>query len=865
MDLSNKTTYEIPLSLGVSADTPKQGLYETGIPVPQGFAHNISQFNLECDDEPFDCAAIIVSRWYDQSIKWIHISFFTTQDQNSSYVLVINKLRTLGPKSSSELSVIDKNESINIQNEHFTCILNKQRLSMQFETAGEQSYFGKGPNQTIELTDSDNKKLGCYVESVNILPFHNLVDGTCISSKLSIKGQYQTEDSSTFADFDANITFYNTQSIIKYEFTIHNSNAALHPNGQWDLGDPNSIYIGSLNFVFKNIDNKQLDYQTECSTAWTSFTGKNTSIEQSSSGGENWLSPVHVDSQNSVQHTCKGYQHEVDGNPFDIGERATPTIVAKNNISLSLEQFWQNFPKAIYLSKNKIEVSLFPKSKNTCHELQAGEKKTHTLWIGTKGQNDELKWVHQTRQISIPSNWVASNTSLFALSQTPSADLISKLIANGLTSTNNFFEKREAIDEFGWRNFGDIYADHETAGYKGDGIFVSHYNNQYDPIFGFLRQYLLTGDSRWFELADDLTKHVKDIDIYHTHLDKNEYNGGLFWHTDHYLEAFTSSHRSYSKHQSSGAYQDHAGGGGPGGQHCYTTGLQLHYCMTGNESSKQAVLTLSRWITFVYEGSNTCLELLLAFKNRNVEGLKNHFTGQYPLDRGTANYIIAILDSYELTQEDKYLKQVETILTNTMHPNEDLTNRNLHDIENTWFYTVLLQALCRYLDVKQSKQELDDTFYYCRDCLLNFADWMLNHEYPYLDKPEILEYPNDTWTAQDLRKAHVFAGAYYYSDDKNPEYLAKAKFFEQYVANKLNSSQTKTYTRILVLLMQNHGAVDFYQERDQATTFAQRRNTWPTAQYQKTTLTMGCFKVLCKRLINISLKNELDWLKKRMA
>ncbi|MFQ3198184.1 MAG: hypothetical protein ACI81A_001905 [Paraglaciecola sp.] len=41
-----------------------------------------------------------------------------------------------------------------------------------------------------------------------------------------------------------------------------------------------------------------------------------------------------------------------------------------------------------------------------------------------------------------------------------------------------------------------------------------------------------------------------------------EYNGGLFWHTDHYLQAFTSSHRSYSKSQASDAYQDHAGGGG---------------------------------------------------------------------------------------------------------------------------------------------------------------------------------------------------------------------------------------------------------------------------------------------------------------
>jgi hypothetical protein len=319
-----------------------------------------------------------------------------------------------------------------------------------------------------------------------------------------------------------------------------------------------------------------------------------------------------------VPHTVNGYRETVKDEPVKTGQRAIPSVVAQNNVSFTVENFWQNFPKSIYLSNDNIKLSLFPKLQNNSHELQAGEKKTHTIWLGANGHNNELEWVNHTRQISVAPSWIQSSKTVSTFSLPDSKNLIPSLIANGLTDRNNFFSKRETLDEFGWRNFGDIYADHETAGYEGDEIFVSHYNNQYDPIYGFLKQYLLTGDPSWFELADDLAKHVKDIDIYHTHLDKNEYNGGLFWHTDHYLQAFTSSHRSYSKHQSSDAYQDHAGGGGPGGQHCYTTGLKLHYWMTGSESSKQAVLTLSHWITNVFVCSETCLELILAFKNRNV-------------------------------------------------------------------------------------------------------------------------------------------------------------------------------------------------------------------------------------------------------
>ena len=82
------------------------------------------------------------------------------------------------------------------------------------------------------------------------------------------------------------------------------------------------------------------------------------------------------------------------------------------------------------------------------------------------------------------------------------------IFQDSLTGKNNFYQKREIVDEYGWRNFGDIYADHETDGYEGDDLFVSHYNNQYDPIFGFLRQFALSGNAQWFDLANDLAHHV---------------------------------------------------------------------------------------------------------------------------------------------------------------------------------------------------------------------------------------------------------------------------------------------------------------------------------------------------------------------
>ena len=73
---------------------------------------------------------------------------------------------------------------------------------------------------------------------------------------------------------------------------------------------------------------------------------------------------------------------------------------------------------------------------------------------------------------------------------------------------------------------------------------------------------------------NELTGHVIDIDIYHTDEDKSAYNHGLFWHTYHYLDADTGTHRSYPK---MGRIPPHGTPvpGGPANEQNYATGLLL--------------------------------------------------------------------------------------------------------------------------------------------------------------------------------------------------------------------------------------------------------------------------------------------------
>src|SRR5207302_2567488 len=277
--------------------------------------------------------------------------------------------------------------------------------------------------------------------------------------------------------------------------------------------------------------------------------------------------------------------------------------------------------------------------------------------------------------------------------------------------------------------------------------------------------------------------------------DKSAYNHALFWHTYHYVDAGTSTHRSYPK-------RPNVGGGGPSAEHNYPAGLLLHYFLTGDAQSRETAVGLAQWVVDMDDGRRS----LFRWLDRGDTGLAS-MTGS-PLyhgpGRGAANSIVALLTGHRATGDAKFLLKAEQLIRRCIHPRDDIGERNLLDAERRWFYTVFLQALGKYLDYKIELQSLDAMYQYARTSLLQYADWMVDHEYPYLDKPEILEYPTETWAAQDMRKSEIFLyAAMYGAAGERARFLERADFFFDASVTTLLHSPTHTLTRPLVLLMTN--------------------------------------------------------------
>jgi hypothetical protein len=576
--------------------------------------------------------------------------------------------------------------------------------------------------------------------------------------------------------------------------TVRNPSRAAHPGGIWELGDAGSVLLKELSVILPAAAKPDTRLALSVEPDAHAEGSRSVAVYQESSGGEHWQSPNHRTRTGVVPFRFRGYRSEVDGVETS-GLRASPTALISAGpfvLGAAVPYFWQNFPRALDATPSRLRVAFFPPQAPDLHELQGGEQKTHECYLcfaPDRVSAVALDWCCTRAVLHATPAWCAQSAAIPNLPTAEDEDTSYRRLAGATLDGNDTFEhKRERADEYGWRHFGDIYGDHEAV--KSTTPLMSHFNNQYDPIAGFMYQFLRTGDRRWWDHCTELCGHVIDIDLYHTDEDKSAYNHGLFWHTIHYIDAGKATHRSYP----SGTV-----GGGPSAEQNYTTGLMLYYFATGDTPARDAAVGLARFVIAMDDGSRTPFRYL-ASGYTGVASASRTFEYHGP-GRGSANSLNALIDGHRLTGDQLFLEKAEQLIRRCTHPRQDIGALALLDTENRWFYTMYLQALGKYLHWKIERGELDAMYAYGRDVLLHFARWMAEHERPYLERPERLEFPTETWAAQDIRKSEVFDyAARHASGDDTARFTERAEFFFRYSIDTLTTMPTRTLARPVVLM-----------------------------------------------------------------
>ena len=776
-----------------------------GVPFPRGLLDRASRLALyNPEGVAVGLQARPSARWPDGSIQWALLDFLAESPPagETEWRLIIGEETERAPsRPPGEIAVEETAEALIVETGAARFRLDRRRLGPinQVEIGGERIL--DDALVSAVLTDSNGRIRSPRIERIRV------EERGPVRATIRFEGSFQGRGRP--CRFEARVSLFAGTALARVELTIHNPRRARHRGGLWDLGDPNSLFFRDLSLAIG------LGTAGPLEVRWSEAPGQpvrrsgppSLEIHQESSGGANWNSRNHVNRNGEVPLRFRGYRATADGRERR-GDRASPIVELRSSsarVAAAVPEFWQQFPKAITADDRVLRVHLFPSQSADVFELQGGERKTHAVWLdfGAGGPPasaiDSLDWVHRPALVRCSPQWCVDAEVVPILPPVSEvvATPLDEYLAPFLDRPNDLDARREVVDEYGWRHHGELHADHEAAYYNGPAPIISHYNNQYDAILGLLTQYLRSGDSRWFRWADALARHVMDIDVYQTAKDKSAYSGGLFWHTDHYRDAATATHRGYSKANKRDPRHNY--GGGPSSEHNYAAGLALFHHLTGSRRARETVTGLADWVIAMDDGSATVFGLVDDGPTGLASQTALSFHGP---GRGCGNSINTLLDAWLLTEDQRYLDFAEHLIRRAVHPRMNIDEFDLLEVEARWSYTVFVVALSRYLALKRRRGALDPMFAYARACLTALAVWMVENERPYLDAPEKLRYPTETWAAQDLRKANaVRLAAEWVDEPLRGRFLAWGEAFADRAWNDLLGFESRHVIRAMAVVM----------------------------------------------------------------
>jgi len=766
--------------------------------------------------------AKVLERWPNRSLKWVLVESMVDLEAGAQEQIFVD--------------VRSEEEASSIPERGLTLVEEGDRLTVD---TGKAVFILSCSDQLIDAVEYESRPLHlANTPQINLLdqagerfsikqPELQVEEKGPISCTLLKKVKLSGSRSGRQCNLTIRYRFYAGSGLVRMDVLLHNPAAARHLGGLWDLGDKGSVFFQDFTLRFGlHTPCTGIGYKIEQEGPVSFEELGSLLLHQNSSGRKNWNSPNHIDKDGEKTVSLAGYRftaETVDGDMTQIeGRAASPWIcmeTASSRLAVAVDKFWQNFPKSLRVEQNQLDVGLFPHEQERLFELQGGEQKRHTVWFefGSNAEKSTIEQVLKPLQYHIDPSWIEHTgaVSAFTAQETVQLKKHNEYINNIIKGHHSFFEKRDVIDEYGWRNYGDIYADHEAVKHTGPDPFISHYNNQYDFIYGAFLQFLRSGDRRWWRLATPAAHHMIDIDIYRTREDKAAYNGGLFWHTDHYQPANTATHRAYSRsNKSDGPY-----GGGTSNEHIYTSGLCLYYYLTGDVEAKEAVITLADYVVAMDDGKRS----LFCLFSEGATGLASQTveSGYHHPGRGAGNSINCLIDAYRLSGDRSYFEKAEELIRRCIHPADEVADLDLDEPECRWSYLVFLQVLGKYLSYKLELGEQDYVYYYARDSLLTYAHWMSEHEVPYNDVLDKVLIPTETWPAQDIRKAHVFfLAAAYVQQDLRQRYRDKATFFLERSLEDVLLYDTAFLARPLVLHCVYGTAVSYYMQVNPVVAYA---------------------------------------------
>ena len=446
----------LPLMVDELAGWPRSEEPVTvGVPLPIGAAHHLDRWTL-LDEQghqlPLQWTAL--ARWPDGSLKWVLVDTLISAPANGSRVLRLDRDRPLPDPGTQQLApgltVEHQQEGLCAHTGLLTAAVS-HRASDRFARlgAGENGSAESGIGLRLTLSDADRVLFDVSPTSVT---------AACrgpVRTTFTIRGRL-----GPVLQVVLRLSVWAGSELVRLDVTVRNPQRAQHAGGLWDLGDPGSYLFSDLSLhavVPPDATQPRLRWTDEAAGQLVEQQTGQVEIYQDSSGGERWCATTHVNRYNKMPLTFRGYQVRTSDGLARTGNRASPSVwhlSEKARVGATVREFWQNFPKAVAATSDGLRIRLWPAPSRELHELQGGEQKTHSVWLSL-GPPTNLGWVQRPLLAHCsPEHYVRSGAfpHLVEWDQDRNRELCD-LVKVAIDPEQGLAQRRELIDQFGWRHF----------------------------------------------------------------------------------------------------------------------------------------------------------------------------------------------------------------------------------------------------------------------------------------------------------------------------------------------------------------------------------------------------------------------------
>ncbi|MHB8896158.1 MAG: IPT/TIG domain-containing protein, partial [Candidatus Geothermincolia bacterium] len=447
----------------------------------------------------------------------------------------------------------------------------------------------------------------------------------------------------------------------------------------------------------------------------------------------------------------RGYRSSTDSGVIDSGDHYAGWMDVSDSqkgITTGVQDFWQSFPKGFAAdASGRTGVGLWPTDSNyhDGYNLRVGDEKSHNLFFyfhtgtGPQAGAAELAQVLNDPLWALaPSSWIASSGAVSEF--TPSTETLEGRLGQyhpgGLDDYQayDYYNDRTLSEDASapWESWHpcmslvqggehpaslDYFNMYGSAFYGnqpleeesyGDGK-CAFFDTKYDFDFGCWLQFLRTGDWRWKELAEPMSRHAEQLMMHDTELengwDPAEYKDCVYGHCMHAERGCENGVRNYNSSTPQFAWG--------------ARGSELYYYLTGYPPSYRFASKLAEYMYNIWQ-----------FRTMTPGFYEGGDYGECGGVREPASTLNVLVEGWKLTGDARYRQLAQQVM-DVYAPEDQFYidgpvagsgDRNIP----VGFFSHYLCAMGRYAQVA-GEFGLAGEAQTAKDRLVRFVDFMVDH------------------------------------------------------------------------------------------------------------------------------------------